>query len=485
MRPGVEYLSRDNAPPRSAPTDTGTWFATGLTDKGAPADALTPITSLSKFEDVFGGRVSYSVLYDSLDTFFREGGSVAHVARVLGPAPVSATASLYDAVGSLVSDESLIAAAKSAGEWGNALNVEVTVTGTDFVVIVSHDTDGVLDTSPLLADRAAAVTWAAASNYIRFTLGASAEDPRAQGPTSLAGGSDDRAAVTETQWTGALTQFTAALGPGQVSAPGRTTTAAHAALLAHARVYNRVGLLDTADAASKTTLIAAGNALTALADARYGGLFAPWVTIGGLVANTTRTVPPAAVVAGVVARSDVSNDPGQAPAGVNGVSFTALGVTSTFSDTDVTDLNADNVNQLRAFAQYGGEVRVYGWRSGADKDAAPLHWQLSDARLVMAIRAKAEDIAERYVFGQDDGRGLLLSDFAGELIGMLVPFYVAGGLYGDTPDEAFQVNASPAVNPSTDRAAGIIKAVVSLRVSPFAELVKLEVVKTSINESLV
>lgn len=486
MRPGTLITARDTPAPRaSAPTDTGGWFVTGLAEQGP----ITPqrVTSLQRFKRVYGNRVSYSVLYDSLDAFFTEGGSVAYVARVQGPAPVRATGSLYDQLGSAVGDVALSVAAKYAGDYYNNLRVQVTGTGP-YTITVSHVTDGTLETSPSLADRAAAVTWSALSSWVDIALGVSNELPRAQGPTALTGGTDDRASVTETQWTAALTQFAATLGPGQVSAPGRSTTAAYSALLAHAEAYNRVALLDSADvtSADRSSLIASAAALQALgAGVRYGGLHAPWVNIAGLVASTTRAVPASAVKAGLIARNDAVNDPGQAADGVNGRSAAAISVRAAFTDDDYEALNAGAVNLFRAFPQYGGEVRAYGDRSLADKDTYPLYWQLPWARLFMAVRAQGQDIAEHYVFSQVDGRGHTLAAYAGELTGMLLELYNADAFYGDSPAEAFNVNVGSAVNTIGDIADGNIRAVISVRMSPFSELVRLEITRRSITESVV
>ena len=491
-RPGTEITARDTSPPRSAPTDTGVWFVTGIAEAG-PSTAQH-ITSLDAFTDIYGGRVSYSVLYDSLETFFNEGGSSAYVARVSGPTPVKASANVFDQSGSTnPADRSLIATAKHAGEWYNSINVETTGgagASDPFVVIISHDTDGTLETSPSLATRAEAVTWSAGSDYVDLTLGASAENPRAQGPTSFTSGADDHASITETEWTAALVQFQSTLGPGQVSAPGRSTSASHVALAAHALANGRVALCDAADVddtgkSTLTTAVATDQTALTQAQERVSALLAGWTNIEGLVASTTRSVPPSATYAGLIARNDAVNDPGQAAAGVNGRSLTALEVRCEFSDDDYEDLNEAQVNMLRPFAQYDGEVRAYGYRTMALKASNPNHWQLSGARLFMAIRARGEEIAEHYVFGQIDGRGHLLSAYAGELTGMLVEFYNADALYGDTPAEAFAVSVGPDVNPVAQLADGIVKAVISIRVSPFGELVRLEIVKRSLTESLV
>jgi hypothetical protein len=102
----------------------------------------------------------------------------------------------------------------------------------------------------------------------------------------------------------------------------------------------------------------------------------------------------------------------------------------------------------------------------------------------MQIVAKAEAIAENYVFAQIDGRRVKISQFGADLTGMLVPYYESGALFGDTVDDAFYVDVGPAVNTLESIAAGILRAVVGLRMSPFAELVIVEIVKVAVETPL-
>jgi hypothetical protein len=61
---------------------------------------------------------------------------------------------------------------------------------------------------------------------------------------------------------------------------------------------------------------------------------------------------------------------------------------------------------------------------------------------------------------------------------------VAGSLYGDTADEAFSVNVGTQVNTPETIAEGVLKAVISLKMSPAAERVQIEIVKVSNTEAV-
>src|SRR5215831_6969952 len=219
VRPGTQIIQRETPPPRSAPTDTGVWLVVGLTQKGAQEPIM--IESMSEYSSKFGDRVSYSILYDALDTYFHEGGRKAIISRVVGPAAATAHLNLLDAS----SGVSLVANANSPGDWANTIKVAVTaplVSG--YRIQVSDANNNILETSQDLPDQASAVSWASAqSEYITIALGASTQVPAVVSAQPMAGGLDDRANITDTQWQNALNLLVKDLGPGQVSMPGRST----------------------------------------------------------------------------------------------------------------------------------------------------------------------------------------------------------------------------------------------------------------------
>lgn len=284
--------------------------------------------------------------------------------------------------------------------------------------------------------------------------------------------------------TAALALIPKSLGPGQVAAPGLTVAAGHAAVMAHGLANNRIPILDAPDTPTVATLTAATTVAGATAESeRISGLFAPWVVVPGVTSGTTRTIPPSAIVMGLMSYNDGRGiTPNQPSAGAEyGESAHGLRVTQTYAEADRVTLNANGLNLLRDI--YGG-VRVYGYRTLADPTADELYLPLSNARLFMAVHAEGEAIAERFVFRQLDGRRLTTSQYGGELAGMLLPYWERGSLYGDTPDEAFSVDVGPNVNTDESMAAGFLKAIVRMRMSPFGEEVVLELVKARITEAL-
>lgn len=283
--------------------------------------------------------------------------------------------------------------------------------------------------------------------------------------------------VVDPTITNALARFPRSMGPGQVFVVGTLAQAVDTqnALLDHAAANNRVALLEAPATSTATALAAIAAALRPSPNARYGALFAPAVTVPGVTAGTTRQVPASALLAGMIARNDASYSPNVPVAGDNGQSRFALAPTALYTDTERDTLNTAGVDLVRIM--YGG-VRAYGYRSLVDPTTSAWAW-FNNVRLNMAITALAEEIGERYLFAQIDGRRVTISQFGADLAGMLVPFYEAGSLFGESADDAFYVDVGPAVNTLATIAAGELHAVIGARMSPFAEYVVIEIVKVA------
>jgi hypothetical protein len=478
--PGTTVTLLDTPPPRSAPTDTSVWFLVGMTERGPTTATL--VTSLAQHDSVYGARVSYGFVRDALEVFFREGGGQAYVNRVVGPAPVIASKNLLDAS----SGTCLVVKANSSGTWGNSISVAVLAgtPATNFVISILYN--GVeVENSGQLADTTAAVTWGAGSNYVTITQGASVLDPAVLAAAALAGGTDDHANALDANWKTALDGFGSELGPGQVSAPGRTTDQTHIDLQAHAATHNRFALLDFVDSPSATTLLQDVTDARST-NARWSAAFGPWALVGGGPGGTVRTVPYSAIEAGMIARNEgLGLGPNVPAAGDRGQSSSAIGLSQAgFTDADRESLNNQGFNV--SIVKYGG-VRTYGYRSLANPASEPNYILASNMRLIMGITADAGVIAENYLFQVIDGPspgGNIWTRFKSDLIAMLLPYFNSGQLYGLTSDQAFSVDVGPQINTPTTIAAGEIHAVLEVVMSPFGEQVKIQIVKRSVTEGV-
>lgn len=471
-RPGTNVVLQDAPGQVSIDTDTGTWFASGLTDRGPVVPTL--IKSLNQFVAVFGDRVSYSVLYDVVQNFFEEGGNTVVISRIVGPSASSGTHNLLDNV----SATSLTATAIGPGSWSSSYKVAVAAgsVGGTFVVQVTDSTGNVLEDSGNCADQATAIAWSQNSAYIRLTLGASALVPVTAAAAALSAGTDDRASITDTQWLNALALITDDFGPGQVSQPGRTTTTAYDQIITHAEAHNRVGVLDLPNSGSASTLESA----ISTESSRFAAAYGPWVVVPGLTANTTRTIPPSGMVAGLIARNDPLYGPNRPSAGNVGISRYAVAVSqAAFDDTTRTALNDAGVNLIRL---RGSSVKVYGWRSLTDPINDKNWIDFGNGRLYMALSAELDAAGENFEFDEIDGQnGTTISSFHTALAGICLEHFIRGELFGDTADEAFTVDTGPAVN-TIPRIQNLeLHAIVSVKMAPFAEFVQIAVAKTPIS----
>lgn len=504
-RPGVEVHSATAAPPRGVPTDTSVAFVLAEAQMGS-VSAPTRLNSLDDFTATYGQRIAGTYGYDACDTAFSDGATTIYFQRIAdGGAAASADATPIAGGGTLD--------AANPGNWGDGLKVEV-VTAPAFARSGKRGQDGpqrserlTYDPTPQAASFMATVSIAgsivqtslplgtagdlaaflASGPYVTLN-GAVATAAVVVGSVTLTGGTDGTVpVVAEAALDTGLAALAASYGPGQVLAPGRSDLASHAALLAHcagvslAKV-NRVALLDGGPNDDPTALTSKASGLRGSAEDRYGALYAPWAVIPGVAPGTTRIVPWSAVQAGICARNDQAGNSNQAGAGSWGVSSYALDLTQAFSDDDREALLYAGVNTARSVY---GAVESYGFRTLVDPSGPRSEWrELNHARLNMAIVAEAEAVGEGMVFAQLDGRGHAVASYNGQLAGMLKGFYDDDALFGAHAADAFAVNTGPAVNPPDQLADGVVSAVLSVRMSPHAELVPIYIVKYPITVAL-
>jgi uncharacterized protein len=304
----------------------------------------------------------------------------------------------------------------------------------------------------------------------------------AAGSVTLAGGDDGTSPASNDALIAALAACVKTLGPGQVIAPGRTGFDDHAAILAHCAQTDRVCILDGAVTDNLQALMSEAALLRGAQEDRFGALWGPWAIVPGIAPGTTRQVPWSAIQAGLCARVDRAGNPNQAAAGPWGVSNYAIDLVQHFTDDDIEDAMYGGVNAAKSVY---GSIQSYGFRTLVDPEGPRAEWlEFNWARLNMAIVAQSEAAGLGFVFSQIDGRGHTIAAFGGALAAVCKQFYDADALYGDDVTDAFVVNVGPAVNTPDTIANGELHAVLSVRMSPFAELVAIQIVKYPITVAL-
>jgi hypothetical protein len=473
MTLGVHVTSLEAPPSRGANTNTGQWFVVGPADEG-PVTAATRVRSLADFTRAYGARsAANDKLYDAVDVYLREGGASAYVAREVGPGAAKATVNIPGASGT-----SIVATAMDPGGGANGLKATATASGSGFVLTVLDASGATLATSGVLTSKTVAPSFV--NPYVAFTAGAGSATPTL-GATqyTLAGGASDAANVNDSTLAAALALFPRSLGPGQVSAPGRVGAGPYGALFSHAEANNRWAVVDVTDTGDFATLAALPAAVPAGLES-HGAPFGPSYTCPG-PGGTTRTVPASAVVAALCARVDASGNPNQAAAGRDLALRYVTGLTQTFSDDDHDALLNLGINLGK---DVYGVLENYGFQTVLTQDEDPVFWQANRGRTRMYITAQALARGESYMFKDIDGRGLLATAWGEDIASMLADLYAVGALYGDTPAAAYRVDTGPTVNTPESIAAGVLKAVASVRISPHAKDIELELVSVPTTQNV-
>lgn len=476
--PAITVTRVDNPPPRVTETDTGRVYVTAIAERG-PADLAVECRNLDDVIDTFGGRQTYSGLYDWADTFFHEGGASLMIARVVGPSPVRASKAFSDGSGTAVTVR-----AKEYGTFANSWTVgNVLSSGSFTFTVTGTDGDGSAFTETIgpyatVADAIAADP----SDRVEFVLGTGL-DPVTTTAGALSGGTDDHASVTNTERATARALFSEEYGPGQMADVDLTTTAGHSALMSSADATGRDALLDYADTSTAATILTALATDRADVNSESGLGYVNWVTIPPLAGTTSeRSVPPSALVAGIMARNDGAGLSVNEPAsGKYGRARWATGLTQVpWSTSDADDLADAGGNVIRDRLSTG--VTVWGARTVADPDTS--RWKYANnLRLYTAVRAQAIEITDELLNGKLNMQRI--ANVAGNLQGMLMAYFpddLTPTEVGGPPSTAFNVDTSE--NNATTLEAGRSIFTLSLKMAGVAEDIQIRIARVAQTEAV-
>lgn len=478
--PGYTITIGERPAATAFPTNASQLFMVGFSEKGSVTAAIGPIVSPADAVNKLGGRIATeTVTFDSIEAFFREGGSELYFGRV-NPTAVTAVITAVDSE----SKKDFKISAKSPGSWGNTIKVAITNASSKFKLEVKYESL-VVETSPEFTTKEEAILWAAAfSQYIVISSEAeSAAIPKTQEVT-LTGGTYTVGSATATQKKEALALFGSELGPGQVNMPSGITEELHKALQEHAALNNRRAILDDEDTATYSTIVGHAVALRG-PNAKFSTMVAPYAKIPGLSLGSTRTIPYSSVYAGQIARSEKDgNNPNIAAAGAErGHCNYALELTQLYGPAGLTALNESGVIAAKLVR---GAPTTFGNVSLVNQVTEPNWKSFSASRLVMGVAAFSAEVLQGFEFNEIDGRGHLFSQLQTALSNIAcMPYYKAEALYGETPEKAFGVNVGPDVNTPLSIANQEIKAQISLRISPSGEFLNVEIVKVPTTEELI
>lgn len=481
--PGVQVTtSVKNGPSTPLRAASGQAFFVGLAERG-PSTEATLIRGLADYESVFGLRPAYGFLYDTVKTFFDEGGEQCYVTRVVGPDATTGTITLKDRATPEANDTLTVNAA-SAGSWSSRMKVIVDDGSVPDTVKLTITIDGdVVEMFNNLSTPEMVVAKFRSSVYVDvLDAGSTASAPLnlpAKGSFTLTAGDDLRGAVQTQNYVDALKNFVEGYGDGAVAIPG-VGPAVHEGLVAHCKANNRIALLSHNDGASDVELTQA----VSQAASDFAGLFAPWVQVND-GAGGIRNAPPEGFVAACRARAHDTVGAWRAPAGGMGVSQTLLGLGKEYSKADAERLDAGRVSIIRRVA---GSIRLYGWRSLSPDDTN--YGFLSSRDLLNRLVVESSARLEQYVFATIDSKNQLLSAINAELVGIVEPVRKAGGLYEKTDDTGQEIDAGylvetgSSVNSIQSLNQNIVRARLSVRLAPTGAMVSLDIVKVGLLSGL-
>ena len=306
--------------------DSSQAFFVGLALRG-PEEKAVKITSIADFESVYGGYQSYAYLHPTVETFFEEGGSQCYVTRVVGPAATEGAHKCLD--GS--SGDSIQLTAVGPGAWSANMTFTITdgtIASSKIVTLLYYGvqvyktpncttTDqitGAINGSPVASKY---VTCSTLGTNLPANLTSTTLEHSDQPSGGTTDATDDRASITTSHYTAALTKFNHAYGTGCVANPESAATATYQGLIVHANTYNRVALLHPA--ASQTVAQAETFAETITANetnTEHAACYFPWINVPTSTAGVTRLIPPDGYVAAARSRAHNQVGPQQAGAGI-------------------------------------------------------------------------------------------------------------------------------------------------------------------------
>lgn len=444
-RPGVYVEESLNL--SATLTATATGIAAFAASHGRGPTTPTLITSWSQFQNIYGGFSEGDDLAYAVFQFLSNGGRAAWVLRVSGANTAVAGRTFQDR--NATPANTLRVDAIDAGNWGNAVYVEVTDSGTNrfnLTVysggnsssnIVERWTDLSMDENDARYVERIINGINGGSSYIAVTdldsgTAAPGDRPGVGAPVVLAGGADGDA-VTAGNVGSALAAFDVVNTSFVLNLPNVTDSTAINQAIAYAAGRGDVFVIvDPPEGDTPSEVITFSDALTA---SSYAALYYPrvWISDPKVTSSgATKLVPPGAAMAGRFAEVDATRGVFRAPAGISTRIANAVSLETNLSDANLDDLAAAHVNALRL--RPGAGISAFGARTLEPSLSSKF---IPVRRTLMYLRRTLLDSLDFALFEPNDQ--LLWSQIQTVIAQFLGEFWRAGGLKGNAPEEAFYV----------------------------------------------
>lgn len=444
----------------------------------------------------FAQAANNSSLHYAVYQFFNNGGSQLYVLAIPNTDATTATLTFQDI--NSPPDNVMTASAISSGGWGNNIYVAITSagnTGRFNVQIYSGGTaasnlvENFIDLSINPADprNVASIINSPTygSNYINLAISlpgntyvAGVNDPALINATALTGGTNG---VTSPNLG---TAIPASLNMLQgtvlnVNVPGIYDSTDINALISWAEGRGDVMLIVDGPAPSPPessgqvvqnylNLITGGSPITA---STYCTIYAPWIQVidpASSIPGAARWVPPGGAVLGIWNQADNAVGPWQTPAGVSYGKINLINLEALFTNTDLGNLNDNNINAIRFVPNYypavmGGRTLEQGY---PDR-------YISVRRMLVKLEHDFTYLLQPALFEPNDA--VLWLQITSILTNYLTQLMQQGALGGTTPNTSFNVICDDSNNTPATAAAGIVNVSVAVALNSPAEFILINI----------
>ncbi len=456
LTPGVyiEEIAIGPTPIEGVSTSTAAFL--GKTERGPIEPRL--VTSVTQFQNLYGGYLPDSYLANAVDGFFANGGTRCYIARITkvdGTAKTS-TYTINDASAKAVMKVSAI----GPGTWGNKIYIQIGDAALESLdpnlfkmtvlypspvpnatIIETYDNLSKDPSSPdYFENRINGISYLITVLHQTSTL----TPQNITTPVPLAGGVDGtpdasgNVLLTVTDFQGKVMDTTTgqsvglyALGrisdisivciPDENAISGLTS-----ALIAHCdtTTKDRFAIVQSASTSSDI------GTLQPPQESLYAAFYHPWVVIIDPTTNLPKQVPPGGHIAGIYARSDVNRGVWKAPANeiVNGIVDLKFDIQK--GEQDI--LNPRGVNCIRTFQGQG--IKVWGART-MSRNAL---WKYVNVRRLFIFLEKSIYQGTQWVVFEPNNEALW-ARVKQSISLFLTEQWRNGALMGSTPEEAFFV----------------------------------------------
>lgn len=409
--------------PVNSSVPSGRFQVAGISVKG-PLNSPTIIRSITQYQQIFGARAPYETLYDTIRTFFQEGGAEVVVTRVVGPAATNGSVTLVSG------DETPV----------DSVSVEITDPGahsSDYVAVITHNTDAAATFNLQILDSATnrviayfqraespsdLVSLAMGNDYV--IIRALGQVKPAAGTFNLSAGTDDREGITAATFGEALDAHKGVISGVAVAIPGQDPRIIAPVLGEHCANTGKIGLLEVPAGMPFEEALTVGDDL--LGKTPYGSYLSmplfPAIRVPD-GSDRTRTVGPAGYVA---AHRSVTHRQYSFAAAVAGPRTKTLWNFAPVLRLSSEDVNTANQRGINAIQSNTGVPYLNNWSSLSDEPGLyDLNIQDCLNNLTVQLKAGLQEL----IWRPNDGRDILTSAARAVVDTVMAPLVEGGWLY--------------------------------------------------------